>query len=253
MIRFVSVILIAACLLTLSACRQAALTPMIEIQDQDDEEGTITFSFTIDEAGWLVLHPATSEGEPDTSTELRKTQVISGGEYTDIEVTMPAALSEDRTVFAMLHYDDPADGKLTFATGDDPPVEVEGEVVQVSLTIPGVPPYVDMQQNVSDNTITIKALIYQPSWLVLRPATSEGEPDTSITLIVFGFEEVGNYDFTITMTGALAGLTEGDTLFAILHNDDPLDEEFTFVPDGDEDLPVEADGSMVVYSFEVSD
>ena len=252
MIRFASAVLIAACLLMLPACRQAALTPMLDIQDPDIEDDTITVSFTIDKAGWLVLYPATSGGEPDTSEVLKKSPLAVAGTYSD-DMTMPEAAITERTYFLVLYYDDPPDRKFTFTPGgdEDLPVEVNGEAVQGSFTVPSAPPYIQIQHNVSDDTINIKALIYQAGWIVLRPATPEGEPDTSVTLHVFGLTRTGKYDFTITRSGNLAALAEGDTLFAVLHKDDPPDEEYTFTPDGDEDLPVEVDGIAVVDSLEV--
>jgi hypothetical protein len=220
---------------------------MIEIQDQDIEEGTITLDFAIDEPGWLVLHPATAEGEPDTSTVLKKTQIVDAGTYTEIEITAPEPTSEELTVFAVLYYDDPADGKFTNA---DPPVEVDGTVVEGSFTVPGAPPYVEMTQNVSNNTITIKGLTYQAGrLLVLRPATPEGEPDTSVAIKVYEIPYAGPFSITITMPGTL---DEGDTLFAILQYDNPDDDQFTYVPGGDEDLPVEVDGEVVLDSIVVS-
>jgi hypothetical protein len=247
MIRFISVVLIAACLLALPACRQGASTPMIEIQGQDTEEGTITFNFSIDEPGWLVLHPVTAGGEVDTSTVLKKTQIQDAGEYADIEMTAPEPIGEDLTIVAELYYDDPADGKFTNA---DPPVEVNGAVVETSFTIPGVPPYIEITQNVTNNNITIKGLTYQAGLLlVLCPATPEGEPDTSATIKVYKIPYAGPFSITITMPGTL---DEGDTLFALLHYDNPDDELFTYVPGGDEDLPVEVDGEAVMDSIVVN-
>jgi hypothetical protein len=220
---------------------------MIEIEGQDIEEGTITFNFTIDKPGWLVLHPATAQGEADTSTVLKKTQIKDAGKYTDIEMNTPEPTSEELTIVAVLYYDDPADGKFTNA---DPPVEVNGAVVEASFTIPGAPPYVEMTQNVSTNTITIKGLTYQAGLLlVLCPATPEGEPDTSATIKVYEIPYAGPFSITITMP---ATLDEGDTLFAILHYDNPNDDQFTYVPGGDEDLPVEVDGEVVLDSIVVS-
>ncbi|UCB43217.1 MAG: hypothetical protein JSV77_00805 [Dehalococcoidales bacterium] len=254
MIRYISVVLIAACLLALSACRQTAVTPMLEITSQDNEEGVVLIDVTIDNAGWLVLHPATAEGEPDTSEALTKMYFRSSGSLTGTEREMPEAVGEDSTYFVRLYYDDPADGKFTFTAGGnaDPPVEVEGEVVQDSFTVPGDPPYVEIQQNVSGSSINIKLHIYQASWLVLRPATPEGEPDTSRTLHIFGFPNAGGYEFNKPITGTLADLADGDTLFAVLHYDDPEDDEFTYTPGGYYDLPVEVNGIVVLDSIEMS-
>lgn len=246
MIRFVSGVLIVVCLLALSACRQAAVNPMLEIQDQDNEDGTVTISFAIDEAGWLVLHPATAEGEPDTSEVLTKSPITGAGEFTDVEITMPEAGAEELEFFLMLYYDDPLDGKLTDA---DPPVEVEDEVVQDSFTVPAAPPYVQLTQNVSNNTVTVEGLTYQAGLLVvLRPATAEGDMDTSTTIKVWEIPYAGPFKFTITTPGTL---DEGDTLFAILHYDNPDDNVFSFTPDGDEDQPVKVDGVVVLDSIEV--
>ncbi|HEY32121.1 MAG TPA: hypothetical protein G4O10_03330 [Dehalococcoidia bacterium] len=251
MVRFASAVLIVACLLTLSACRQAATTSTLEIQEHDIEEGTITFSFTIDKAGWLVLHPATSEGEPDTSEELGKSYIPSAGEWTNDRAT-PEAVETDCTFFMVLYYDEPADGVFTFTPGgnQDPPVEVEGEIVQDSFTVPAAPSYVELTQNVSNNTITIEGLTYQAGLLVvLRPATPEGELDTSTMIKVWEIPYAGPFKFTVTTPGTL---DEGDILFAVLHYDDPDDNLFSFTPDGDEDLPVKVDGSVVLDSLEVS-
>jgi len=248
MIRLVSIVLIIVCLLTLTACRQAAPTSMIEIQDQDNEDGTIIISFAIDGAGWLVLHPATSGGDPDTSEELTKSPITGAGEFNDVEITMPEAIDEDQTFFLMLYYDDPADGKFTSA---DSVVEVAGEVVQDSFTVPAVPPYIEMTQNVSAGTTTIKGLTYEAGLvMVLRPSTPEGEMDTSTMLKAWMIQRAGPFSYTIT-TPAI--LDEGDILFAVLHYDDPDDGLFTYTPDGDEDLPVEVDGDIVVGSLEISD
>jgi len=250
MIRFASAALIAACLLMLPACRQSALTPMLDIQDLNTEDNTISVSFAIDKVGWLVLHPATAEGEPDTSEVLKKSPLAVAGTYSD-DMTMPDATSTDSTFFLVLYYDDPADKKFTFTPGNDadPPVEVDGETVQGSFTVPGVPPYIEMTQNVSDDTITINGITYQAGLLlVLCPATPEGEPDTSTTIKIYELPYANEFTITITMPGTL---DEGDTLFAMLHYDNPNDDLFTYVPDGDEDLPVKFNDIAIVDSLEI--
>jgi len=219
---------------------------MIEIQDQDNEDSIIIISFAIDDVGWLVLHPATTEGEPDTSEVLTKSPITGAGEFNDVEITMPDAVDEDQTYFLLLYYDDPLDGKLTSA---DPAVEVEGEVVQDSFTVPAAPPYIEMTQNVSAGTTTIKGLTYQAGLvMVLRPATPEGEMDTSTTLKAWEIQYAGPFSYTITTP---ATLDEGDILFAVLHYDDPDDNFFTYTQGGDEDLPIEVDGSIVVGRLEI--
>lgn len=256
MTKLVSVIFIVACLLVLSAC-QVTIIPMLEVPDQSIENGEVNINASIDAAGWLVLHPATAAGEPDTSEELSRSYLAGAGEWTDIEgtdiqLTVPLLVGGERTIFARLYYDDPTDRKFEPSSDNssDPPVTTTDGIVQNSFTVPGIPPYIEIEESTTTRRVTFIVGIDAPGWLILRPEATEGGPDTSTVLQLFYFSESGQSEFSVTLPGTIEA---GATIYALLYYDDPLDEEFTYTTDGDDDLPVQADGSDAIESFEVND
>ena len=121
---------------TPSASAPASVTPAVSVSDQETGGETITVeSVAVDRPGWLVVHPA-ADGGPDAATYLAAVS-LDPGRSTGLEVSLNRSLAEDRTLYAMLHYDDPDDGSFTFAPGrgDDPPVEVDGETVVESFRV----------------------------------------------------------------------------------------------------------------------
>jgi len=253
MLRPASVVFLAVCLLALSACQTVLSPPMLEIQGQSVEDNTVIIKAVIDGPGWLVLHPATAEGEPDTGTALARAYLPTSGEYSDISMTVAGTVFGETTVFVILYYDDPADGEFTFSPGmdDDPPVMVEDEIAAVSFTMSGISPYVAVQDDgIEDGTITVKAAIDRPGWLVVRPATPLGKPDTSKELGHIPLAEPGEYPgIKVTVPTGTAGEY---VIFVMLYYDDPEDGEFTFSPGGVEDPPVEVEGSTVQKALRVS-
>ena len=257
MTRIVSVVFIVACLLILPAC-QVTITPMLEVPDQSIEDGEVNINAAIDAPGWLVLHPATEAGEPDTSEELSRTYLAAAGEWTDtedtdIQVTVPQLVGEERTIFARLYYDDPLDRQFEPSTDNssDPPVTSDSGIVQDSFTVPGISPYIEIEEGTTSRKFTFRVGIDAPGWFVLHPEAAGGGPDTSILLIVAALPEAGHQKaFNVTIPSTVE---DGATLYAALYYDDPLDEEFTYTSGGDEDLPVQVDGSDLIESFEVND
>lgn len=253
MTKLVSVMFIVACLFVLSAC-QATIIPMLDVPDQSIEDGKVNINAAIDAAGWLVIHPATAAGEPDTSEELSRSYLAAAGEWADadnaIQVTVPLLVGGERTIFARLYYDDPTDRTFepSADNSSDPPVTTESGIVQASFIVPGIAPYIEIEQSTTTRKVTFTVGIDAPGWLIMRPETTEGEPDTSVVLQSFYFPEAGQSEFSVTLPSTFeAGLT----IYALLYYDDPLDEEFTYAPDGVDDPPVQVDGSDVIESFEV--
>ena len=115
---------------TRTASTSASVTPAVSASDQPTDGETVTVGrVAVDRPGWLVVHPE-ADGGPDATTYLAAAP-LDPGRHTDLRVTLNRPLEADRTLYAMLHYDDPADGNFTFAPGrgDDPPVAAGGETV----------------------------------------------------------------------------------------------------------------------------
>ena len=103
-----------------------SLAPSVSVSDQQTSGETVTVSsVTIDRAGWLVIHPVGDRGGPAAGTALGATQ-LQPGTSSNVTVQLDQPLSESQTLYAMLHYDIPDDGKFSFtpSPSDDPPVPV---------------------------------------------------------------------------------------------------------------------------------
>jgi hypothetical protein len=250
---------IASLVIMATACQRPPPFPSLEVLDQDIENNTVTIRrISIDKPGWVILHPSTPAGEPDLDARLVRMH-INPGEYKDISVPLLTTIAGERIIFAMLYYDDPTDEEFTFSPDgtDDPPVEVGGNVVVKSfaITIRGaeVVSAIDVtDQDIEDESVVISGLVIdRPGWLVLYPATPDGTPDKTVVLAIAYLTTAGNYaDINMPLATTI---TDEQTVFAVLHYDDPADKEFTFMPDGTDDPPVEVGGNALVKPFKVRD
>lgn len=121
---------------TRTASASADVTPAVSAPDQRTGGETVTVGrVAIDRPGWLVVRPD-ADGGPDAATYLAAVP-LDPGRRTDLRVALNRTPEADRTLYAMLHYDDPDDGNFTFAPGrgDDPPVTAGGERVVDSFRV----------------------------------------------------------------------------------------------------------------------
>jgi hypothetical protein len=140
MLRIFSIVVtVLALSLSLVACQTEPPTPALEVEDQDvQNNNTVTISHvTMDKVGWLIIHPATEGNGLDSSTHLSLTYLSGAGTYSDLDMRLAENITEERTLFAMLHSDDPLDQEFTFKPGgnEDMPIEVEGDVMVKSFVV----------------------------------------------------------------------------------------------------------------------
>ncbi|MFB6303146.1 MAG: plastocyanin/azurin family copper-binding protein [Haloferacaceae archaeon] len=206
---------------------------------------------TIDERGWLVIHPEASGGGPNGAVTLAERQ-LEPGAHEDLSLTLDTLVAGEQTLYAMLHYDDPADGEFTFPESGDPPVTVDGSPVIEPFTVAGTgdfaPALAVTDQKTDGTTVAMpRATIDGTGWLVIHPEASGGGPNGGVTLAERRLQR-GTY-------GSVAldlsrSLSEDQTLYAMLHYDDPADGEFTFPESGDP--AVTAGGSPVIKPFDLT-
>lgn len=107
-------------------------TPSVEAIPLETTGDSVTIlEARIDEAGWLVVHPA-GDGAPDWSTVLGHRH-LEPGEHEIISLELEEELEETQLLYAALYYDDPADVEFTPSDDQDPPVTVDGEPVVTSF------------------------------------------------------------------------------------------------------------------------
>jgi plastocyanin len=227
-------------------------TVELSVTDTESDDGTITIpSVGIDGDGWLVIHPEAPAGGPNGAVTLAE-RSLSEGSHTDISLTLDTITQGEQTVYAMLHYDDPADGTFTFPSDGDPPVTSDGNPVIKSFTVTGTGTYapslsVENQETDGQSLVVPQMTIDNSGWLVVHPEADGGGPNGGVTLAQQQVEAGRYRSVTLSLSETLQ---EDQTLYAMLHYDDPADGTFTFPSDGDP--AVTSDGSPVVESFSVT-
>jgi hypothetical protein len=109
--------------------------PALSVDDQTtDGSQVIVAAVAIDGPGWLVIHPEADDGGPNAGAVLGRRQ-LSPGTDTDVTIDLDSPASTHRTLYAMLHYDDPADGEFTFPTSGDPAVTNAGGLVVTAFEL----------------------------------------------------------------------------------------------------------------------
>jgi len=230
----------------------AAPSVELAVSDQEVDDRTVSVArAVVDGSGWLVVHPEAEGGGPNGGVVLAQRQ-LSAGVHEDVRLSLDAVTTEGATVYGMLHYDDPADGEFTFPEDGDPPVTKDGSPVvkpfTVRLTGEVTPALSVTDQRTDGSTVTVPgAAIDESGWLVVHPEADGGGPNGGVVLAKTQLAPGMYADRRLTLSSSLS---EDQTLYGMLHYDDPADGEFTFPEDGDP--PVTKDGSPVVKPFDVT-
>lgn len=231
-------------------------TPMsgiaLSVTDTDSEDGTVTIpEASIDGAGWLVVHPEASGGGPNGKVTLAERN-LEAGTHTDISLTLDTLREGDQTVYAMLHYDDPADDEFTFPENGDPPVTSDGNPVVKPFTVTGTGSFspalsVTDQESDGSSVVVPRTTIDQAGWLVIHPEAEGGGPNGGVTLAERRLDPGTYRSVSLALSESIS---TDQTLYAMLHYDDPADDEFTFPENGDP--PVTSGGNPLVKPFSVT-
>ncbi|MGM0558995.1 MAG: DUF7282 domain-containing protein [Myxococcota bacterium] len=233
----------------------AAGDPLVEASDQD-VSGTSPNQVTIDrvvsqDAGWIVIH----RGSCSTDGEVVGQASVVDGENTDVAVEFDDGewiLGSNAQFCAMLHADNPEDGDFTYdgENSEDIPILDEGgnpitDAFVVTVQPPQDPELTIQDQLLTTNEVTV-ASVYVPSgiWLALYTddAGARGQ--------LIGWSQISPTPLTdviVEIDQTLLGraLVDGETLHVAAHEDNPNDETFDTVDDGD---PVATDGAGNEFS-----
>ena len=96
-------------------------SPSFEIEDQDVEDNTITFTnVSTRNTGWIVVYNSTATGTIDEDDIIGYTY-LEEGDNADVVVTFDDTFTftPGQTVFARIHLDDPDDEEFTFIEDED--------------------------------------------------------------------------------------------------------------------------------------
>lgn len=99
-------------------------SPSIEIEDQDVEDDSITFTnVSTRNTGWIVVYNSTATGTIDED-DIIGYKYLEEGDNADVVVTFDDTFTftPGQTVFARIHLDDPDDEEFTYI--DDPDTDM---------------------------------------------------------------------------------------------------------------------------------
>ena len=234
--------------------------PSIIASDQtaDPTDEVTVDEVTSDGDGWVVIHEENDAG--DSFGAVIGQTAVPDGTSMDIGVTLDRAVEDGETLYAMLHVDDPADGNYNFDPTadepDDPPAtDADGMIVVVPFTVT-LPGAADPSVTVSDqapipsNEVVVDEVVAADAgWMVIHEENDAGDSFGA----VIGHAEVSDGINEDVMVSLDRDIVDGETLYAMLHVDDPADGDYTFDPDDNapEDPPVASGGDVVVESFSV--
>jgi hypothetical protein len=238
--------------------QDAGVTPSVAVSDQtaDPADEVSVDEVVSDGPGWIVIHEQNQAG--DSFGAVIGQTSVSDGTNSDVTVTLDRDASDGETLYAMLHDDDPEDGNYTFdgSNGEDPPVSVDGSVVVepfvVSVDGGGSTPSVSVSEQTADplDEVTVDEVVSDgQGWIVIHEENEAGNSFGAVigqSLVSDG----SNSNVTVTLN---RDITDGETLYAMLHDDDPEDGNYTFDGSNGEDPPISVDGSIVVEPFVVNE
>ena len=229
----------------------------------DADSLTIDSVKTGDKPAWIVIHEQNSAGDSFGSVIGHSSLINADSEQSDVNVSLNRDVGNE-TLYAMLHYDDPADGNYTFGQtdGEDTPISKNGDIIVKSFRVmvegDDTAEPTNYELNASDQELPNAARVQidsvttvdKPAWIVIHEQNDAGD----------SFGDVIGHSSVIPANSQRSDLTvpldraaeEGETLYAMLHYDDPSDGKYTFGQTDGEDTPIKKDGSVVVKPFEVT-
>ena len=195
--------------------------------------------------GWIAVY----EDDDGSPGALLGTLQVSAGASSDLSVDLQAPLTDGQRVHVALHEDDPANGAFDYtADGDEDPITLGADgselIRRVTVTLAAlVAPQleVDNQTAQQPNVVVIKSLTAPiDAWVVIYDSPAGTRANIVGTLKV----EAGQaQDIQVTLDRDVVG---GETLYAVLHGDDPADGNFTYAVTPTEDVPLLDDNNAEV-------
>jgi len=216
------------------------MSPSVKVGDQDAMGGAVTIDEVVAaDAGWLAIH-ITKDGAP--GPVIGQSQVEAGSNMgVTVDIDLDQATGQ---LFAMLHLDAGTAGEYEFP-GDDGPVVVDGQVVNVpfNATFPITPSVSVGDQDASEGTVTIDRVVAaEPGWLAIHIVKDGGPgPVVGRAPVIVG----NNADVSVEVDLMMAT----GQLFAMLHVDAGTAGEYEFPGD---DGPVFVDDVIVNVPFQAT-
>jgi LPXTG-motif cell wall-anchored protein len=110
-------------------------TPSLQVHDQPITNGTITVDKVVAaQSGWVAVHMFGPDGKL-LLTPLAGLIQVKAGTHTNVRVKLDRSFKAGDKLMPMLHVDMGVRGTYEFPGGPDVPVQVNGQIVMMELTV----------------------------------------------------------------------------------------------------------------------
>lgn len=262
---------IAASSLFFTACDpEDEMTPemptgSISVSDQTLDGNTIIVdNITLNQSGWVVVHASNEAGDgPQVPEIISEPLLVEEGMSNDVEVTLtnPEDINDGDKVWVMLHTDDGEAGVYEFdgANGLDGPIlNDDGSIVVSPLTLSIEMPtgmITVSDQTISQNMVKIENVnLDQNGWIVVHASNEAGDgPQVPEIISQPLLVEAGEQSDLMVELTDVAGLSDGDQLWVMLHTDNGEAGAYEFDGANGFDGPIlDAEGNIVMSPIVVS-
>lgn len=233
---------------------QDIIMPEVSVDAQGTMNGNQVMidAVTAPQDGWIVIHRSNASNDgPQVPDIIGKAQV-SEGDNSNIAIQLEEGVSDEETLWAMLHIDDGAIGEYEFdgQSGLDAPVVFESNIVMASFDIMQTDPMIMAEDQVNQGDIfTMNVDAAEDGWIVIHAsnATNDGPQIPEIigkTAVTAGMNT--NVEVSVD-----AEIQTGDVLYPMLHFDTGTIGEYEFDGQNGFDGPVLDGTDIVLTSFTV--
>ena len=258
-------IMIAALVLTIPfiACDESTtggddmgIVPSVSVSGQGTMNGNqvMITGVTAPQDGWIVIHRSNSTNDgPQVPDIIGKAQV-SEGENANIALQLEEGVSNDETLWAMLHIDDGTIGEYEFdgQNGFDGPVIYEEQIVMTSFSISQTDPMVSAEDQVNMGNIFIADVnAAEDGWIVIHASNSSNDGPQIPEIIGKAPVMAGTNIGVEIPVDSEANVQAGDMLYPMLHFDTGTIGEYEFDGQNGFDGPVLSGTDIVLTSFTV--
>jgi hypothetical protein len=232
--------------------------PAVEANMQGTSNGNqVTISNVVSpESGWIVIHRSNAEGNGPQVPEIIGKSMVEAGVNTNVSIQLEEGVSNEETLWAMLHEDTGTAGEYEFdgQNGLDLPVTLNDEIVMTSFMISQTDPAILVSDQVDRGNIFVIGSVSaaEDGWIVIHGPNANNDGPQVPEIIGKAPVSAGvNENVEIVLNDG-AEVATGDNLFPMLHYDTGTDGEYEFDGQSGLDQPViTAEGDIVLASFEV--
>lgn len=219
-------------------------TATLTVQDQSISQNMVVIeSVTVGQSSWVVIRNAGEENAADIVSE---PVLLPAGTHTDVEIPLTSTANlqgneEGDELVVMIHADTGTRGTWDYnaQTGTDSPIKnSSGANIAETITVRGSSlSAADDQVVTANNEVTFSSVnMVRNGWIVLYGQNDDGTINED-EIIGMQYVEAGEHENFLVPFNEGYVFQPGTTVYPRIYMDDPDDEEFTFVEDGDEDLP----------------